>query len=283
MSARDLIEAYLDYLRTGGSTGRQAAASTLAEYRRTLSVADRELPQGLEAACEDEIKAWCFRDGWSLATQATYYAPLRGFYQWACRPRHPVLLLDPMVDLHQPQRPPGVPRPVTETRVNELLRIARPPFDLWARMAAGMGMRCCEISACDREDVDEQDTMLHGKGGKDRMVPTDPWVWQAVRGLPPGPIARRRDGGRVTAHDITNRASAYFDRAGFDEVTMHRLRHCYGSWLLDGCGNLRVVQELMGHASPATTAVYTRVTSQARRAAVATLPRLGGERVEAAA
>jgi integrase/recombinase XerC len=276
--ADDLIEDFLAYLDEDGCLPR-----TIKDYRLILRRVDRELPEGLDGACEDDLRAWLYHHDvpkdrkWSRKTIATYYAPLSSFYTWATRPRRAVLESNPMLDLPCPKVLRGVPRPPSDEQVDAILRAAQLPYLLWIRMAAYQGMRCCEVSACIREDVTPEDTLVRGKGGKQRLVPTDPVVYRMVEHLPPGAIAIRKDGNRCTASNITGYSSRYFDRIGHPAVTMHRLRHWYLSRTLEHCGNLRVVQELAGHSSPASTAIYTLVTGAARRQAVSGLPALGGE------
>ena len=117
---------------------------------------------------------------------------------------------------------------------------------------------------------------LAGKGGKDRIVPVGRYAREAleaylVRARPTLAAAARRAsaspavflnarGGRLTRQGAWGVLKAAADRAGLDGVSPHTLRHSYATHLLDGGADVRVVQELLGHASVTTTQIYTMVT-----------------------
>ena len=117
---------------------------------------------------------------------------------------------------------------------------------------------------------------LAGKGGKDRVVPVGRYAREAleaylVRARPALAAAPRRAsaspavflnarGGRLTRQGAWGVLKAAADRAGLGGVSPHTLRHSYATHLLDGGADVRVVQELLGHASVTTTQIYTMVT-----------------------
>ncbi|HEY2442707.1 MAG TPA: tyrosine-type recombinase/integrase, partial [Streptosporangiaceae bacterium] len=111
---------------------------------------------------------------------------------------------------------------------------------------------------------------LSGKGGKQRIVPVGSYAAKAleaylVRARPalaaktPAVFLNAR-GGRLTRQGAWMVLRAAAARAGLDEVSPHTLRHSFATHLLDGGADIRVVQELLGHASVTTTQVYTLVT-----------------------
>jgi integrase/recombinase XerD len=117
---------------------------------------------------------------------------------------------------------------------------------------------------------------LAGKGGRDRVVPVGRYAREAldaylIRARPALAAAARRAsaspavflnarGGRLTRQGAWGVLKAAADRAGLDGVSPHTLRHSYATHLLDGGADVRVVQELLGHASVTTTQIYTLVT-----------------------
>ena len=117
---------------------------------------------------------------------------------------------------------------------------------------------------------------LSGKGGRDRLVPVGRYAREAleaylVRARPALAAATRRvsaspavflnaRGGRLTRQGAWAVLKAAADRAGLGGVSPHTLRHSYATHLLDGGADVRVVQELLGHASVTTTQIYTMVT-----------------------
>ena len=267
----DLIATFCDHLQVE----QERSPRTVEHRRAVLTKADRELPSGLEATRE-EIQAWLHRASQrgrplSANARAAYWAALTGFYA------HVVGLpggLDhnPMADLPRPRQKTGRPRPLTHDQLRRILTEAANPYRLWTLLAAGLGARCIEISRLDRDDVQPEVTWLHGKGDKHRTVTTHPAVYAAVSALPAGPVARTRHGEQATAHYISGMASAYFHRIGMPGVALHRARHWYATHVQRAAGDIRVTQELLGHASPRTTALYTEVAYEAKRAAVEALP-----------
>lgn len=263
----DLIDAHIAHIRAGGYAG-----TTTADREELLRRMDRDLPMGLDQATTEELADWLARPGWSAETRATYYTHLRGFYTWACHPNSPILDWDPSAGLIRPRRPDAEPRPCTDAELAHILDHAVMPYGTWARLAAFGGLRCCEISVIDRVDITSAALHLRGKGGVLATVPMHPEIWRVVEPLPPGPVARDIDGTRLTPGQVSTRAGEYFRRHLHLRVSMHKLRHWYGTNLLRSGANIRVVQKNMRHKTLATTARYTAVTDREREIAVAALP-----------
>lgn len=262
----DLIRAWLDDLALRGCSPR-----TIRLYRILAGRAQRDLPYGIAEANPTELRAWLATPGWSLATRRTYRGMLRGFYAWATAEGH--LDWDPTTRIPQIRVPTRLPRPATDDQVAEILARAAQPVRLWAHIAAYTGARCIEIARLHRGDIARQTTRLYGKGSKERVVPTHPALWAAVTDLDDGPVA-----GGATADDISARAAREIRRLCDDRwrprITMHRLRSWYATRILDLTGDIRAAQQLLGHASPATTAVYAAASSRALAHAVSGLPDL---------
>jgi integrase/recombinase XerC len=256
-----------DYRRALAAHGH--AKGTIDTYLVILRRLDRELPYGLAGAHTDELAEYALTAQRSPATRALYRAALRSFFGWATDPRDPRLDYDPSRHLPAQRVPRGTARPVSDRQLAAILAWAREPYRTWYVLAAYAGLRCVEIAALRRDDVTPETVYVHGKGGHTRTVPTHPLVWATVKDLPDGPLApanRKAIAGRGNRHLRSIAARA----------TMHQLRKWYGTTALDACGNLRVVQDLLGHASPATTAVYTAVSTRQQRSAVLALPDLSG-------
>jgi integrase/recombinase XerD len=147
----------------------------------------------------------------------------------------------------------------------------------------GTGARISEVTGLDVDDLElasDPVVLLDGKGGKQRIVPLGRYAAAAldaylVRGRPALAAAARRSvapalflnarGGRLTRQGAWGVLKTAAARAGVPGVSPHTLRHSFATHLLDGGADIRVVQELLGHASVSTTQVYTLVTVEKLR------------------
>lgn len=264
-----LIRLHITYLRA-----ENKRPQTVTARRRVLAVIDQALPYGLCNASTDELAAYFAYPSWSAWTRATYFGHAAGFYRWAAGGINPYLTLDPMASLRRPRTPRGIPNPVSTDELRYALERAT---TFWRRvilLAAYAGLRAGEIVALRREDVTrERVHVVDGKGGKTADVPTHPIIWQNVAGAPAGLlVAGERLGRPITRARLSLMARKFFDAIGLPDVYLHRFRHWYGTMLLRAGANMRTVQECMRHESLASTAIYTRVDSAQRVAAIASLP-----------
>ncbi|MDX6273664.1 MAG: integrase/recombinase XerD [Frankiales bacterium] len=263
-----MITQYLDETRALGLRPNSAAVR-----RRVLAgLALGLVPTGLLEATPEQLLAWLIHTpDWSLATRQAYRSHLVAFYSWAARRGY--IAMDPSIDLPQVKVPRRLPRPLAAGEVTRALSIAKSPQMIaMIALAAFAGLRCFEIAAVRGEDVQlgaiARLRIPEQKGGDEAMVPAHPVIVEAAKSLPPrGWWFPRQDGrGHVHASVITNQGSAFLRAIGID-ATMHQLRHSFGTQLYEQTGDLRVVQELMRHRSPTSTALYTEV-SDTRRATV---------------
>ena len=152
-----------------------------------------------------------------------------------------------------------------------------------ARVSEAVGLDVDDVVGVTGEHVDDVPVVrLFGKGSKERIVPVGSYAAEAlaawlVRGRPalvagarpargtPALFLNLR-GGRLSRQSAWSVITAAADRAGLaEEVSPHTLRHSFATHLMQGGADVRVVQELLGHASVTTTQVYTRVTAEALR------------------
>jgi len=266
---------------------RSCKARGLAETTREsreylLRRLDTELPMGLGQATVEELEDWLAEHD-DDQTQATYYGHVVAFFRWACDPARPRIDYDPSVGLRRPKVAQNVPKPATNEELQHALQALQDPWLLYVKLAAYGGARCCEIENLTRGDVTSEQMRLTGKGGKTRMVRTHPVVWAAIEHLPPGPIAYKiRKAERVTAEYLSASMITVFGRIGLQGMSLHRMRHWYATMQLrprkyGGAGaSIRTVQENLGHANLATTAIYTLVCDEERADAVDSLPTFTG-------
>ena len=188
---------------------------------------------------------------------------------------------------------PGDPRPVRDRALLELL------YGTGARISEVVGLDVDDLGIADRADGPggpdgpPATLRLSGKGGKQRIVPVGRYAREAldaylVRARPTLAAGSRRArpspavflnarGGRLTRQGAWGILKAAAERAGLAGVSPHTLRHSFATHLLDGGADVRVVQELLGHASVTTTQVYTLVTvDKLREVYAAAHPRARG-------
>ncbi|MGC4757573.1 site-specific tyrosine recombinase XerD [Micromonospora trifolii] len=236
----------------------------------------------------------------AVSSAARAASAVRGLHRFALR--EGLTGADPSRDVRPPTPPRRLPRALPVDDVVRLLETAGPitatgddaPLALRDRALLeflyGTGARISEAvgAAVDDLDTDDGAVLLRGKGGRVRLVPIGGYAVDAVRAYlvraRPGLAAAGRGtpavflnarGGALSrqgAWGILRRAA---DRAGLPvdgpaAVSPHTLRHSYATHLLDGGADVRVVQELLGHASVTTTQVYTLVTVERLREVYAT-------------
>jgi len=224
--------------------------------------------------------------GASKSTIARKLASARSFY------RHLVdrgeLEASPADLVTSPKRDQYLPRVLKEEDVAGLLDSipASTPLELRDRaifeLAYATGLRAEELTELDTGDADfdAEELRVHGKGGKERVVPIGEQAWRNLnayleRGRPL--LAREGDSGeraiflsksgrRLGTADLRRRLRAWAQRAGLPPgATPHTLRHSFATHLLEGGADLRTIQELLGHSTISTTQTYTRVESRRLR------------------
>ncbi|MGH9090181.1 MAG: tyrosine-type recombinase/integrase [Acidimicrobiales bacterium] len=256
-------------LRPHSIVNRQGALRALARWLE---------PKPLAEATREDIDS--FLDTRRLAPRSryTYLSHLHSFY--AMLVAEGVVEHDPTARIVRPRLRRALPRPMSTEELREVLATADPRFRCWLLLGAYQGLRCQEIALLDREDVREAESLLrvvHGKGGHERMLPLHPEVMEALRALPmprSGWVFVRGTGKPFTPGDLSAEFNRRLREAGAS-ATAHQLRHWFGTELYRRTRDLRLTQELLGHASPTTTAVYTAFDRGAAGAAVAGLRAAG--------
>ncbi|GID29969.1 site-specific tyrosine recombinase XerD [Paractinoplanes brasiliensis] len=291
------ITAYLDHL----TVERGLSRNTLTSYRRDLE----RYAQALAAEGIDDLAAVSSgrvtahlaglrADGLSASTAARAISAVRGLHKFAAR--EGLVAADVAAEVRPPAPAKRLPKALDVDQVTRLLDV---PADsaLGLRDKAlleflyGTGARISEAVGAAVDDLelgDEPAAVLHGKGGRTRLVPIGGFAKSAleaylVRGRPglasngtgtPAVFLNARGGrlSRQSAWAILRRAAeaAGLPVEGPHAVSPHTLRHSYATHLLDGGADVRVVQELLGHASVTTTQVYTLVTVDRLREVYAT-------------
>jgi integrase/recombinase XerD len=218
---------------------------------------------------------------YKATTVARTLSAVRTFHRFALR--EGLVKDDPTVGVVRPRLPRALPHPLTVTEATTVVEApdVTTPIGLRDRaimeLLYGAGLRVSELTGLDVDDLDVTDGSVRvlGKGSKERDVPIGRMARDAVgayltRGRPALASTRSRSalflnarGGRLTRQSCARLLQAHARRAGIGRVvTPHDLRHSFATHLLEGGADVRVVQELLGHASVATTQIYTLVTTE---------------------
>jgi integrase/recombinase XerC len=171
-----------------------------------------------------------------------------------------------MIGAAIPKRPRYLPRPIAETDLELAIATADPRARVILALAGMAGLRAVEIARLKRDDIlDQHDPpmlMIHGKGDKPRLVPLSSALLMELHayGLGNrGPVIRRLDGlhTHVSPSLVSTVANRHLHAMGIAD-TLHSLRHRTGSILYKRTKDIRLVQDVLGHSSPATAAIYTQ-------------------------
>jgi integrase/recombinase XerD len=284
------VRAYLDHL----TVERGLSEHTVAAYRRDLrryvaSLAARGVTEG-EAVRDADVAAFVadlssatHHDGASYRATSVVRAlsAVRAFHRWLLAEGSATR--DPTASIVRPKLPRTLPKPLTADQTAALLDAPDPSTPAGLRDRAilellyGAGLRVSELVALDVDDLDleGEGVRVFGKGGKERDLPLGRFAVDALdaylRRARPGLASSRSGGalflnlrgGRLTRQGVSDLLRRAGRRAGIRRtVSPHVLRHSFATHLLEGGADVRVVQELLGHASVATTQVYTLVTKE---------------------
>jgi integrase/recombinase XerD len=282
---------YLDHLAVERGLSPHTLAAYRRDLRRYLAFLDRRDERNAGAVDERTIRS--FVASLSASTHGPEETPyrassvaralsaVRSFHRFLLR--EGVADRDPASGVRQPRLPRSLPRPLPIDDIRRLLETPDPATPLGVRDRAilellyGSGLRISELTGLDVDDMDLEEGSLRvlGKGGKERDVPVGSFAHEAVsaylvRGRPAlagastrGALFLNARGGRLSRQSCARMLAGHVRAAGIDRrVTLHTLRHSFATHLLEGGADVRVVQELLGHASVATTQIYTLVTAQ---------------------
>ncbi len=283
------VEDFLTWL----SAERGRAVNTVTAYRRDLVAYLHWLRDGsleLRAVSEEQLGRYVEhlrRSGKAPASVARALVAVRSLHRFLLDEGY--VDQDPAAGLEQPRVPKGLPKPLSESQVTALLDAVVGDDALARRDRAilevlyGTGLRISELVGLSLGDLDLHGDLLRvlGKGSKERDVPIGGLAHAALAAylgsggrasLAPERWARRGDaealflnqrGSRLSRQGAWQIVRRHGERAGLgDHLSPHVLRHSCATHMLDHGADIRVVQELLGHASLSTTQVYTLVSTE---------------------
>lgn len=214
--------------------------------------------------------------GWENSTLQRALSSIRQFMQWYSRRQS---VLDPVKDFQIKRTPRRLPGMLSVTDINRLLNQPSPdkPQEqwLWQRDKAMLellyssGLRLSELVNLQLLDLDfhQQLVRVTGKGNKTRIVPIGSQAilalrqWLTVRGSPSHhSVFVSQHGQPISPRQVQNRIKLQAQRAGLSaDIHPHLLRHCFATHVLSNSGELRAVQDMLGHSSLSSTQVYTHL------------------------
>jgi integrase/recombinase XerC len=272
------IEHYLASL--GGASPHTQAAyrRDLAHFTHYWDGAAAQSGGVVDAHAVRGFVAWMHRRGLGGRSIARTLSALRGLFRFLMK--QGLAQDNPVRDVRAPKAPKRLPRTLDVDQTHRLLD-ARPTEPLAVRdlamweLAYSCGLRVSELTGLDLATVDlrAREARVLGKGRKERLVPIGSQAALALeRWLParellaaPGETALfvGRKGARIGVAEVQARLKAWARRQGIDvPIHPHMLRHSFATHLLESSGDLRAVQELLGHSDIRTTQVYTHLDFQ---------------------
>lgn len=217
------------------------------------------------------LVTWCGRQPWATETRRSHRTTFRAFWRWALPRGH--VDVDAAAALPVVRPSPPRPSPAPDRVYASTLSAAEPRVRLMVRLAAELGMRRAEVAQVHARDLVEDLTgwslLVHGKGGRERMVPMPPGLATAVRTW-----LSEQGGGWLFPGDDHGHLSPRWvgqlvGRSMPEGWTMHKLRHRAAARVHEASGHdLALTQDFLGHASPVTTRIYVPVADGRLRAAV---------------
>lgn len=299
-SLESLIDGYLRHL----AIERGVAKNTLSAYRRDLDryflfLSEKKLEspdQITELHVAEFAQALSERGGLVSSSVARVLAAVRGLHRFWLMEN--VSGKDPAAVVKPPKSARRLPKAITVAEVESLLIASGPEPDAAdatdpirvrdravLELLYATGARVSEVTSLDLDDlVDPTLIRLFGKGSKERIVPVGGFAHRALDaylirtrpglatlGKGTSALFLNQRGGRLSRQSVWQIISDAADVAGLAaEISPHTLRHSFATHLLEGGADVRVVQELLGHSSVATTQIYTLVTVDKLREIYAT-------------
>jgi len=259
------------------------STNTVAAYRRDLEMFFELLKgrskQALEEVSEGDVIAFLAQlksERYASSSVCRSLVAVKVFFRFLKREK--LIATDPTANLDSPKLWQLIPEVLTYEEVDALLKSPDPTDPMGARDRAvfeviyASGLRVSEVCGLNLFDISENTVRVKGKGGKERIVPIAQAAIDAVdhylihfRDAQPeqkeAPLFVTSKGKRIDRTLVWQRIKFYGKKAGIGKpLSPHTLRHSFATHLLENGADLRVIQEMLGHASVATTDRYTHIS-----------------------
>ena len=278
------LERYLRHLTVERGLSKNTLAAYKADLAKYVAFLEQSSANALTASHLEleEFSSQLTSAGLKASSRARILAAVRGFHKFLAL--EGIRSDDPTSRLRPPKLPSRLPKALSQEQVVRLLEASGPEPDDEAadkirlrdraivELMYSSGARVSEVVALDLDEVTDDGLIrVRGKGSKERIVPVGSFAAKSldaylVRTRPE--LARLRGeravflnkrGGRLSRQSIWEIIQKAGEQSGI-EVSPHTLRHSFATHLIEGGADVRVVQELLGHASVATTQIYTLIT-----------------------
>lgn len=287
----EAIRAFVTFLEIERGASRETIRAYRSDLRQFLSFSGTYRSASAVALAPGEVDplmirgylAWLDRRHKKKSSLARKLSALRSFYRFLAREER--VSRNPAEEIRTPKLPHSLPRVLTKDDANALMEFPQGGSLCALRDRAiletlySTGARVGELVAMNLDDLNTADGLvrLRGKGRKERIVPIGTVAVEALReyheheqghtversGLrgQAVPLFRNSRGGRLTARSVERIVEKYSSRLTGGRISPHALRHSFATHLLDEGADLRAIQEMLGHASLATTQKYTHVAA----------------------
>jgi integrase/recombinase XerC len=283
------IRAFVAFLKDERGASSETIRAYHSDLRQFFTFAASKRPAGaaplkpsdVDPMLVREYLYWLDRRQEQKASLARKLAALRTFYRYLDRGK--TRRINPAAEVRTPKLPQRLPRVLTKDDANALMEFPKGDGPAARRDRAiletlySTGARVSELVGMNRADLDLKEGLvrLRGKGRKERIVPIGDVAVEAIKAYhvalsrPPSPVIRHSKhgqpvfqnarGGRLTARSVARFVARYSAQLAGGRISPHALRHSFATHLLDEGADLRAIQEMLGHASLATTQKYTHV------------------------
>ena len=282
MTNSDDLAAFLDYLRYE----RRYSTLTCDNYQRDLDsfvlwLAEHKDQLDLNLVTEFIVRQWItqlHRQGLKSRSLQRKLSSLRSFYRYQIK--HKRLSANPAVDVRAPKETKPLPQTLDIEMVHQLLDIQGDDFITVRDRAIlelfySSGLRLAELASLGVSDISTEESLLRvtGKGNKTRIIPIGSKALTAIQDWLPhrtlvnhlalDSVFLSKQGKAISHRNIQLRISHWQMKQGIPQsVHPHKLRHSFASHLLQSSGDLRAVQEFLGHSDISSTQVYTHLDYQ---------------------
>ena len=255
------IEGFLAHDRAGGKR-----TTTNAARRQHLQHLARRVTVGPWAVTSDTLLDYLVAQDWATETRRGRRTTLDRFYRWGLY--RGFVQVNPVDPVPKVRAEAAFARPAPDRAYHEALMRAHDRERVMLRLAAEVGMRRSEVAVAHTRDLVEdlvgRSLVIHGKGGRDRVVPLPESLGRTLAGMEDGYLFPGDDNGHLSPRYVGKLIRDLLP----DKWTMHTLRHRFATRLYAHTRDLLGVQGMLGHATPTTTRRYVQWDTDRMRAAV---------------